>query len=369
MPSLVTPQESRKRSTRLETLIANWEQRVPELMEASKVPGVSMAIIVDGKLGWHRGFGVKDTLSAEPVDSETIFEAASMSKPVFAYVVMKLVEKGVLELDAPLTKYMPKRFVVGDPRLDLISARHVLSHSTGFPPWRSSQHPLKIDFTPGEKYGYSGEGYFYLQSVITHLTGREDRKICRGGYEADLVVCATDIADYMEANLLRPFRMHSSSYLPIKAFEKRMARPHDMEGKPMVPGEPHPTNPARYAAAGGLLTTPTDYAKFVMEVIDAKPGDAYRLTKRSRDEMIRPRIAVASTKEYTASWALGWRVARTNAGEWIGHGGDNPGFHCLAEASVVRKSGFVIMTNGDGGAGFLTKFAPGVSRDLQSLAR
>lgn len=207
-----------------------------------------------------------------------------------------------------------------------------------------------------------------MQSVVTHLTGHEDRKNCRGGYEGDLEVCATDIADYMKANLLTPFRMHSSSYVPNEAFEKRMARPHDQNGEPTPLRKPNVTGPARYAAAGALLTTPTDYAKFLLEILDPRPSDAYRLTKKSLDEMLRPQTAVTASGEYQIFWALGWRVARTNDGELISHGGDNPGFHCLAEASVVRKSGFVLMTNGDGGAEFLQKLAPGVSRSLHSLS-
>lgn len=150
-------QGSRNSIVRVQTLIADWEKQIPKLMEELRVPGVSMALIVDGKLLWRRGFGVADRASGKPVDTETIFEAASMSKPVFAYLVMKLAEKGVLQLDTPLTKYTPERFVAGDSRLDLITARHVLSHSTGFPNWRSSKEPMQIRFTPGEKYGYSGK--------------------------------------------------------------------------------------------------------------------------------------------------------------------------------------------------------------------
>lgn len=153
------------------TLIADLEKQIPQLMEEALVPGLSLAIIQDGKLFWRRGFGVKDAASKNPVDNDTVFEAASTSKPVFAYAVMKLCEKGVMDLDTPLTKYTSERFLHGDPRLDLITARHVLSHTSGFPNFRSKEEPLAIHFTPGEKWSYSGEGYSYLQSVVTHLIG------------------------------------------------------------------------------------------------------------------------------------------------------------------------------------------------------
>ena len=132
-------------------LIADLEQQIPQLMEKAKVPGLSIAIIKDAKLFWRRGFGVKDNASKEPVDNDTVFEAASTSKPVFAYAVMKLCEKGIMSLDTPLTRYTSERFLEGDAQLDLITARHVLSHTSGFPNFRSKKAPLKIHFMPGEK--------------------------------------------------------------------------------------------------------------------------------------------------------------------------------------------------------------------------
>lgn len=105
-----------------------------------------------------------------------MFEAASTSKPVFAYAVVKLFEKIVMNFDMPLTKYTSERFLVGDPRFDLITARHVLSHTSGFQNFRSSEKPLKIQFTPAKEWSYSGEGYYYLQPVVTHLKGKVNPK-------------------------------------------------------------------------------------------------------------------------------------------------------------------------------------------------
>ena len=131
----------------------------------------------------------------------------------------------------PLTKYTNTRYVSNDPRLDLITARHVLMHSTGFPNWRSANRPMAINFTPGQKFSYSGEGYSYLQSVITHLTGRLDSNRC-GAYESGVRFCATDIADYMQTRLLRPFHMNSSTYLWSEQLAKNLARPHGKHGEP-----------------------------------------------------------------------------------------------------------------------------------------
>ena len=147
-----------------------------------------------------------------------------MSKPVFAYLVMKLREKGVLDLDTPLSTYAaPPVELKGDPRATLITARRVLSHTTGLPNWRSKEEPFRIDFTPGDRYRYSGEGYSYLQSVVTHLTGRVDSGDC-GPFEMGVKVCATDIDAYIKANVLSPMAMTSSGYFWDEALESRRWR-------------------------------------------------------------------------------------------------------------------------------------------------
>jgi CubicO group peptidase (beta-lactamase class C family) len=328
-----------------EAPLADLEKQIPELMAETKTPGLSIAIIRDAKLLWRRGFGVRNSASKEPVDHDTVFEAASVSKTVFAYAVMKLHEKGVIKLDTPLTKYTSARYLEGDPRLDLITARHVLSHTTGFQNWRSRKEPLKTHFTPGEKFFYSGEGYSYLQSVVTHLTGKVNPKDC-ARFEAGLEVCATDIDEYMKARVLGPLGMASSGYLWTDTLEKQMARGHNEKGEP-TRIDRKPTGPAvaRYAVAGGLCTTPTDYARYLIEVINPKRGDAYRLNKASLREMLRPQVKINDSM----SQALGWQILHTEKGDFISHGGGNPGFSCFVVGSVARKSGLVAMTNADNG--------------------
>ena len=143
------------------------------------MPAVSMAIIRDGQLAWQRAFGVKDTGTNEPVDVNTAFAACSDTKPVFAYGVVKLCEKGVLDLDTPLTKYTTRR-ITADPRIERITTRHVLNHTTGFPNWRQGKD-LPIEFDPGSRNQYSGEGFSYLQSVVRRheLAARRRRDVIR----------------------------------------------------------------------------------------------------------------------------------------------------------------------------------------------
>ncbi len=307
-------------------LIADVEKLVPTLLADARVPGLSMATVRNGALLWRRGFGVRKRDAKELVDEATVFECASLSKPVFAYAVMKLSERGVIDLDAPLTRYAPKPFLEGDPRLGLITARHVLSHTSGFQNWRSDAEPLKIHDAPGTTFRYSGEGYAYLQSVVAHLTRQP-------------------IEPFMKARLFKPFGMTSSGYLWNDTFTRHAAQPHDKEGAPSPNRQRTEKDVAHFAAAGGLYTTPTDYARFVMEVVNQKRADEFRLEPETLKEMVRPRIKI----DETTSWAHGWAVQHTKDGDLIQHGGSNPGYRAYVIASVERKSGVVVMSNGDNG--------------------
>ncbi len=317
--------------------VADLERQVPRWLEEAKVPGLSIAIIDRGRLTWCRGFGVTNATSRAPVTTDTIFTCCSMTKPVFAYFVMKLCEKGVLGLDTPLTKYAPERYLQGDPRLDLITARHCLSHTTGFQNWREEDgKPLSIHFPPGTKWSYSGEGYAYLASVVARLMNQP-------------------LEDYMQAQVLSPFGMSSSAYLWNESIGNRMAWPHDSAGRPL-PKNKKPTHEsvARYGAAGDLLTTPTDYARFLIEVIDPKPGDEFRLSLESRDEMVRPLVPVPNN-EVRTSWAIGWAIVHDDGHDFLYHSGDDTGWHSIGVASAANKSGFVAMTNGEAGNQVLGK--------------
>ena len=333
--------------------IADLERRIPQMMAEFKVPGLSIAVIRDASVAWRRGFGLRSRASSAPVDDDTIFEGQSMSKPVFAYRVMKLCEMGVLDLDAPLTRYTPERFVENDPRLDLVTARRVLSHTTGWPNWRSKDDPLRFNFTPGDRWSYSGEGYHYLQSVVTRLVGHVDTTRC-GTFEMDYRVCATDFGDYMTANLLKPFGMTRSGYVWTEAIGKNQAGAHDKDGTPFARRRSTAIDVARYGSAGSLLTTAGDYAKFLTEVMAPKPADAFRLNGASRTEMLRPQVGVPESP-IPAQWALGWQVWRLDKGQAIAHGGDDDGFHSLSVFFPAQRSGFVVLTNGDGGIDLIWK--------------
>jgi CubicO group peptidase (beta-lactamase class C family) len=332
-----------KGSARATALITDLDRLIPELMKNGIVPGVSLALIEDAKVIWQRSFGIKDAASQESVDPDTIFEAASMSKSVFAYAVMKLAERGILDLDAPLTRYLKTPFLAGDSRIELITPRRVLCHTSGFQNWRSDANPLAIQFTPGEKFLYSGEGYNYLQAAVTQLTGRP-------------------IEQFMQANVFEPFGMGSSGYVWGDRLERHAARPHDREGKPLPQYHPTSEHAARYAAAGALRTTPSDYAKFLLEILAPKPDATFRLSGKGVAEMVRPQVKV----DETSSWALGWKIQHTPKGDLFQHHGGHKGAQAFASASLARKSGYVVMTNSDNGwkVFFDEKFVEVVNRFL-----
>ena len=151
------------------------ERLVPGLMKELHVPGVSVCLVKGGNVAWSKSFGVKDARTLEPVSHETMFEACSMSKPVFAYAVLRLAEEKKLDLDRPLAYYLDEDFISIAGYKHKITARMILCHTSGLPNWRKGEEetdgPLPIYFEPGTRFGYSGEGFYYLQRVVEKITG------------------------------------------------------------------------------------------------------------------------------------------------------------------------------------------------------
>ena len=132
-------------------LIDDFETQIPKLLSEQKIPGLSISVIQDARILWSKGFGIQSSLTQETVTTETLFEACSLSKPVFAYAILRLVTQNKLSLYESLMKYLPEPFTADEPDLALITARHVLSHTTGFPNWRPQGERLKIHFKPGSR--------------------------------------------------------------------------------------------------------------------------------------------------------------------------------------------------------------------------
>jgi CubicO group peptidase (beta-lactamase class C family) len=334
-PSLTVGQSAAALKKPDKTTIAWLEKSIPDLMQKGTVPGLSIALIRDANTYWVHPFGVRDRKSGKPVTEETIFEAASLSKPVFAYGVLKLVDQGKLDLDTPLTKYLPAPYIEGDARVDKITARYVLSHRTGFPNWRGDGNALTIHFTPGERFSYSGEGFVYLQKVLEKVTGKA-------------------LNDYMTEAVFLPLGMKSSSYVWREDYDARTATGHDVDGQVREKFKPEKAN-----AAASLHTTAADYALFVEAILKGTG-----LQPKAARDMETPQIAVdpdctnctdRAPKELSKNlyWGLGWGIQETEEGESLWHWGDNGAFKCYVLAYPKRKIGMVLFTNSENGMGIV----------------
>jgi CubicO group peptidase (beta-lactamase class C family) len=306
------------------------EKDAPELMKKFGVPGLEMALIRRGKTTWLHAFGVKDAKTGQLVTNDTTFEAASLSKPVFAYGVLKLVEQGKLGLDVPLTTYLPKPYTTGDDRLAKITARLVLSHRTGFPNWRDGDS-LPIYFTPGERFSYSGEGYVYLQRVVEQITGKP-------------------LNDYMTEAVFEPLGMTSSSYVWKSSFDAITAVGHDADGRPVDKWKPKEAG-----VASTLNTTARDYAAFVEAVLNGKGLEPATLREMEAQQVaLDPdcRICIRHEPKQLSKnlfWGLGWGIERNNGREEIWHWGDNGSFKAFVMAEPKTKSGVVVFANSEKG--------------------
>jgi CubicO group peptidase (beta-lactamase class C family) len=352
MPSVfscATPRKEESSDPMIADMISEIESLIPGLLKTHNVPSVAIAMLHAGKQVWSKGFGTSSVTSGKPVDGDTVFECASISKTVFAYAIMKLCEKGTLDLDKPLADYGVS-LGLNDPRAAQITARQVLSHQSGLQDFRSSEDPLKFYFDPGKGFMYSGEGYFYLQSVVTHLLGKADPTNC-SKYEADLEVCATDIGEYLEQNVLQPLGMSSSAYLTTESIKKNYALPHGVQGNLISKSPQGPTDLARYAAAGGLLTTVNDYSTFLTSLFEPIENHRHRLNRKSIEEMFTPQVKMPADVNIdgATSWALGWAVQERSGGNVVEHSGGQSGYRTLAMISPEQKSGFVMFTNSDNG--------------------
>ena len=308
--------------------LGSLPQNLPQWMRQNHVPGVAVAIVRNAEPDWLRGFGMKNAEKQEPADENTVFEAASLSKPVFAYALLTLVAEGKFDLDRPLTSYLQQPFrsrvprlmvssVPDDPRLKRITPRIVLSHSTGFPNWGRGK-PLKLEFDPGSKFGYSGEGYVYLQNVVEHVTGEP-----------------LDV--FARERVFAPLEMAGSNFIWRQDYEQRAAIGYDIRGA-------RPKDKPRQAiAAATLHTTATDFAKFLGAILTPKRGTGLN------DEWLKRMLTPTTKIDDSLAWGLGWGLepspASTNFWQW----GDNGEFKAFAMGCRETKQAVAIFTNGANG--------------------
>lgn len=301
------------------------DSQIARLMKAGRVPGMSVAVVRDGKLAWSKGYGVKSIKTAEPVTKDSVFDANSLSKVVFAYAVLTLVDEGKIDLDAPLTKYLGQDpELPDDPRIEQVTVRRILSHSGGLAHVRPEGTPtIPFVFNPGEKFGYSTEGLMMLSKAVEKITRKKTETVINDA-------------------VLTPLKMADSSFVWLDKYEKLAVSNHDSFGQPAAERYRH----KRGLACCSMLTTAADYAAFALAVMNGK------LLKRDTwAEMVKPQITLGD-KTPQLSWGLGWGIERTQNDEYLWHWGDNGISKSYVVASLKGKNAVVFLANSDNGLSF-----------------
>jgi CubicO group peptidase (beta-lactamase class C family) len=326
-------------------------------MKEHEVPGVSIAVVNDYQLDWAEGFGVLKAGETSPVTPTTLFQAASISKPVAALAALRTVELGKLTLDEDVNRRLTSWHIPDSPLLSArpVTLQHLLSHTAGLtvhgfagyasdesvptllqvlagsPPANSG--PIKMFIKPGYMFKYSGGGYSVVQQLLIDVSG-------------------TPFPDYMRQQALEPLGMEHSTYeqpLP-EGMRASAATAHRAHAVP-ISGNWH-VYPEM--AAAGLWTTPSDLAQVVIEVAGSTVGHKGKvLSSNMVAEMLKPRLG---------KYGLGFAVNSSDKSFTFSHGGSNEGFRCLLIGVPATGQGCVIMTNSDTGGALLPEVAAAVSQ-------
>lgn len=317
-------------------------------MERYRIPAVSIAVIDGGRIAWARAFGMADSASHRLATSETLFQAASISKPVAALAALRLVEQDSLDLDSDINTVLHSWLLPENEFTDdhPVTLRHLLTHTGGltvhgFPGYeRSTDQPtliqvldgsgpantaaIRVDTVPGEDWRYSGGGYTIMQQLLIDLTDRPFPEIMR-----ELVL---DPAGMTESTYEQP--------LPPARYGQA-ATAYQTSGNPVIEGwHVYPE-----MAAAGLWTTPTDLAKLAIEIQRSLNGESDLIIGRPMME--------AMLEKGLGNWGLGFQIRGEGESLSFEHGGSNAGFRAAFFAHARTGQGAVVMTNSDTGGEIL----------------
>jgi len=327
------------------------DKTVNRLMKEANVQGLSLSIINNNEQAYLKAYGFKNIEKKEFLDTSTVLYAASFSKAVFGYLIMKLVQEKTIDLDQPLYKYLNKPIseydyfsdLKSDDRWKLITARMCLSHTTGLPNVRWF-HPttgvqdtlgvMKIYFKPGKKYGYSGEGLKLLQLVIEEITNK-------------------NVEALAIEKVFKPIGMTRSGYIWYDRFDDNYAIGH-LEDNTLNPKKKRTTP----VASASLVTTITDYTRFIEYVMQQKGLD-----KKIFNEMIAPQIAIHSKTQFppitTAttsenndidlSYGLGWGYLKCKYGSAFFKEGHDDAWRNYNINFIDKGISIIIITNSANG--------------------
>jgi CubicO group peptidase (beta-lactamase class C family) len=321
------------------------DSTVNRLIQAAHVTGAGVALFHHGNIVYLKAYGLRDTEKNLPLTPDSVMNAASLTKSAFVTVVMRLVQRGTLNLNEPIERYLGKPLgefapyadVKGDPRTAKLTLRILLDHTTGFANFRGLEddHKLHFHYDPGTRYGYSGEGINLAQFVVEKVTG----------------MSATQL---MQEQLYGPLKMLRTSMIWLPSFESDFANGYDEFG--------HSLGPKRRmspSAAGSMLTTPRDYATFLSAVM---LGEV--LSPAARDKMLSPQIRIHSAHQFPSlntdstaaydgielSYGVGWGLYKSPYGPAFFKEGHDEGWRNLA-LCFSNGDGMLVMTNSSNGEG------------------
>ena len=304
------------------------ERQLPGLMARHHVPGVAIALISDRQLVWSRGYGVRCAGSSDPVRPDTVMEACSMSKPFFAYMLLKLVEQKQFDLETPLVQSLQADYLAADPRHRSITAHMVLTHTSGLPNWRPggwrSGAPLSLGFDPGTDFRYSGEGFLMLQRALEKTL-------------------QTDLDTLSLQRLIRPLKLGNTRWVWDDRMTLRASCGHDQSGQVKTARRYYDQANAAYS----LYTTAEDYARFLVEILREDRSAAHSISAEMRSRML---TAASHRKDQAADWGLGWGLRTIHGQRMVYHSGANgTGFRCYCEFFPDAGHGLVLMSSAIGG--------------------
>jgi CubicO group peptidase (beta-lactamase class C family) len=332
---------------------------VPELMAQFKVPAVSVAVIRDFKIEWAKAWGVKDVKTGQAATVDTLFQAASISKPVAAMASLRAVQDGRFTLDQDINTILKSWQLPARPSSsgEIVTPRMLMSHTSGtddgfgFPGYHpdaprpsvvevldgqppSNRGPVRVGRPPMTGAKYSGGAVMIEELALTDVLGKPFPQIMRD-------------------TVLGPIGMTNSTYeQPLPSdWQSRAASAHSGSGQAMnAPWHVYPEH-----AAAGLWTTPTDLAKFAIEVQQSLAGRSTKvLSRATAQEMVTP-VGVGP-------FAVGFMIEHEGEGWYFSHGGSNWGFRCQLIAHRSKGYGVVIMTNSDSGTPLMIALQEKISR-------
>ena len=320
------------------------DRDVPPALKDNKVPSVSIAQLSKGAVALVYAYGRQDSENA--ATPRTLYNIASLTKPITAQVAMLLVSRGRFTLDEPMAPTWIDPDIAKDERNKLLTPRIALTHQTGFANWRSmTNNKLAFQFTPGTNYGYSGEGFEYLARFMERRTGQ-----------------------LLDANAKKlvfdPLKMRATSFTRQPWFEGRVAVPADEAGKWLTP---------RFAdrpiSADLVYTTAHDYALLLQAVFENRGLDAKVVAERNKIQVdlkgkMCPSLPSSTLCPDALGSGLSWQIIRFKQTTVLMHTGHDPGVYTFAYLCPTTGNGAVILTNGENGK----RIVPTILQDLNAPA-